>query len=156
MKRLRKYLQKQRMRRKFRQTFPLRSKKGVCQRSGLCCSNLLQLSKEEIERIRERIRHQDIEPEEKHIVETRPGVFVESCPFLDSNDGAFEQTTCRIHDIRPAVCRAFICDDKIMIERYLKGEDHNPEAIGLVDLRKTFFLCAPINKIPLNDCQAAQ
>lgn len=133
------YFAKRKLRKAFRETFPLRSKKGVCQRSGLCCSNLLQLNRKEIERIRRHVRLSDLEPEEKHIVETRPGVFVESCPFLDSNGGTFVNTRCRIHDIRPAVCRNFICDDKIMIERYIRNEDSTEDSVGLVDLRKTFF-----------------
>lgn len=133
------YLLKIKMRRTFRKTFPLRSKNGKCMRSGKCCSNLLQLNREEILKIREYIDKNNILPEEKYIVESRPNVFVESCPFLDTNKGKFENTSCRIHEIRPKVCRDFICDDKIMVEKYIKGEDIIPGEIGIINLRKTFF-----------------
>lgn len=139
MNSIKKIYVKLKMRRKFRKTFPRRCKNGVCMRSGKCCSNLLQLNIDDVKRIKKYLAVNKIEPEEKHIVETRPGVFVESCPFLDTNNGSFENTSCRIHEIRPKVCRDFICDDKIMVDKYLSGDDIIPNEIGIVDLRVTFF-----------------
>lgn len=136
---IKKCIFKIKMRKKFKKIFPIRSACGECSRCGKCCSNLLQLNKSDIERIKKYIDTNGIKAEEKIIVETRPNVFIESCPFLDTNNGTFINTTCKIHKIRPLVCRNFICNDKIMIDKYLSGEDIVPNELGLIDLRKTFF-----------------
>lgn len=75
---------------------------GNCSGCGECCSDVLPLSEKEINRIREYIQR-------KHIKAYRNAAAVVTadltCPFRDA-----EARICRIYDVRPEICRAFICN----------------------------------------------
>lgn len=74
---------------------------GKCSNCGQCCSNCLPLSEAEIRRIKAYVK--------KHkIKEQRHNAMVEvdmTCPFRDERN-----RKCLIYEIRPAICRQFMCN----------------------------------------------
>lgn len=74
---------------------------GKCSNCGECCSNCLPLSEAEIKRIKAYIKKHNIK-EQRHNVMS--GVDM-TCPFRDNAN-----RKCLIYEIRPAICRAFMCN----------------------------------------------
>ena len=77
------------------------TKDGKCSNCGQCCSNLLPLSEAEIKRIKAYIKKHGIK-EQRHNVMV--GVDM-TCPFRDERN-----KKCLIYEIRPAICREFMCN----------------------------------------------
>lgn len=77
------------------------TKNGKCSGCGACCSNLLPLSNQEVKRIKAYIKQHNIK-EQRHngIV----GIDM-TCPFRDEKN-----RKCLIYEIRPAICRSFVCN----------------------------------------------
>lgn len=102
---------------------------GKCTGCGQCCSNVLPMTDIEIQRISKYIKRYNIK-ECKHFIPSKGPVLDMSCPFLDTSKG---KEKCRIYEIRPQVCRDFICNPQ-------KREPPNPsENIKVVFVRETFF-----------------
>lgn len=105
---------------------------GECSGCGECCSNLLPMTRREIERVRQYVERRKIKPQ-KHFVPTRSPVIDGICPFRDSAN-----RRCTIYDVRPDICRAYRCDKA-------KRGDFSGDMSGefadysLVDVRETFF-----------------
>lgn len=82
-------------------------KNGECQKEGNCCGNLLPITDKEIKEIKCYMEKHNIK-EQKHI----NALLVEqpiadlTCPFLDNS----KELKCTIYEVRPKVCRDFICD----------------------------------------------
>lgn len=74
---------------------------GKCSNCGQCCSNCLPLSDAEVRRIKAYIKKHKIK-EQRHNVMT--GVDM-TCPFRDERN-----KKCLIYEIRPAICREFMCN----------------------------------------------
>lgn len=78
---------------------------GECSCCGKCCSNILPMTKDEIETIRKYIKKNHIK-QQKHICIPENVALDLTCPFLDNS----KQLKCTIYEVRPKVCRDFICD----------------------------------------------
>ena len=74
---------------------------GKCSGCGNCCSNLLPLSNQEVNRIKAYIKKHGIK-EQRH--NAMVGVDM-TCPFRDEAN-----RKCLIYNIRPAICREFMCN----------------------------------------------
>jgi Fe-S-cluster containining protein len=105
---------------------------GECSKCGECCGDFLPLTEKEIAQIKKYIKKHDIK-EYKNFPLVAVNYLDMSCPFRDNSKGI-----CTIYEIRPSICRAFMCN-------YSKKEfaKQNPnlfkeERIG-VFMRKTFF-----------------
>ena len=105
---------------------------GKCSQCGACCSDLLPMSEKEIREIRRFIKKNGI-TECKHLLPTANPCIDMTCPFLDTDK---KSEKCRIHPVRPAICRQFICDSE-------KKAKHNRELLKqtrrIVDVRREFF-----------------
>lgn len=77
------------------------TKDGKCSNCGQCCSNFLPLSETEIKRIKAYIKKHNIK-EQRHNVMV--GVDM-TCPFRDERN-----SKCLIYEIRPVICREFMCN----------------------------------------------
>lgn len=77
------------------------TKGGKCSNCGECCSNCLPLSEAEIKRIHAYIKKHNIK-EQRH--NYMVGVDM-TCPFRDNAN-----KKCLIYEIRPAICRSFMCN----------------------------------------------
>ena len=100
--------------------------KGECTQCGKCCSNLLPMTDEEVKEIKQYIKVNRIK-EHSHIVAPLATLTIDmTCPFLDDSKSCEK---CAIYEVRPKICRDFICD---------------PKQIAKVDL-KWGLRCRPIN-----------
>ena len=81
---------------------------GKCTGCGNCCSNLLPMTNEEVETIRKYIKNNNIK-EHRHILPLAEPTLDLTCPFLNDSK---PNEKCDIYEVRPRVCRDFICDPK--------------------------------------------
>lgn len=104
---------------------------GECSCCGDCCSNLLPLSKSEIERIKKYVKRHHIRAQ----VHAIPMMAVRdlTCPFLDLSKA---REKCTIYKVRPAICRVFRCNKPMGVDdaELFSGEWRIP-----VNVRKLFF-----------------
>jgi len=104
------------------------TKDNECSNCGQCCSDLLPLSEKEVQTIKKYIR-------QKHIKEQRHNVALGvdlTCPFRDEG-----QRKCLIYEVRPEICRGFICNqskDEIITRR-----DQMHEENRVVFMRTEFY-----------------
>ncbi len=108
------------------------TKDGKCSGCGACCSNLLPMSDKEIRTIRKYIKKNNIK-ECKHIIPVAELAFDMTCPFLDTDKDCDK---CRIYEVRPMICRKFICDNA-QRAKLTRQEAHQTRRC--VDVRETFF-----------------
>lgn len=101
---------------------------GKCSSCGKCCSNMLPMSKEEVIRIKGYIRGKGIK-EQRH--NGMVGVDM-TCPFRDEAN-----KKCLIYEIRPAICRQFMCNHNIDDIKKWKVGFH--KKFDVVFMRKEFF-----------------
>lgn len=72
---------------------------GICSRCGDCCSDILPVTDEELNKLRKFVRSRKYKPN----TQVKIGMMVRydmTCPFLNS-----ESRHCDVYDIRPEVCR---------------------------------------------------
>lgn len=81
---------------------------GKCTGCGGCCSNILPMTEDEIHIIRNYINRYKIK-EQKRLLPTVNQNLDMTCPFLDNSKKCDK---CMIYEVRPMVCRDFICDPK--------------------------------------------
>lgn len=82
---------------------------GKCTECGECCSNLLPMTNDEISVIKNYIKKNGIK-EHSHIVAPLVTPTIDmTCPFLDDSKSCEK---CTIYEVRPKICRDFICDPK--------------------------------------------
>lgn len=105
---------------------------GKCTGCGGCCSNLLPMTDDEISVIKKYIKKNGIK-EHSHVVALLKNPTLDlTCPFLDDSKSCEK---CTIYEVRPRICRDFICDPKQRPKVDLKwGLKCNP-----VNLREEFF-----------------
>ena len=105
--------------------------KGKCIQCGNCCSNILPMTEKEIESIKKYIKQHKIK-EHKHLVPLANVTLDLTCPFLDDGKSCEK---CTIYEVRPRICRDFICDPKqrpkVDLEWGLKCKP--------INVRKEFF-----------------
>ncbi|MBQ0113055.1 MAG: YkgJ family cysteine cluster protein [Bacteroidales bacterium] len=106
---------------------------GKCIGCGACCSNILPMTDEEIKRIKSYIKRYNIK-ECKHqgTVLMREPVLDMTCPFMDDSKTCDK---CTIYEIRPRICRDFICDPK---QRPKVDMKYGLQCMA-IDVRQTFF-----------------
>lgn len=106
------------------------TKDGECSSCGKCCSNLLPMSRKEIDVIRRYIQKHNIR-EGIHIIPVTKQPYDMVCPFRDNG-----KKICTIYPVRPEICRQFICDNK-------KRTKYNRKLLGqtreIVMVREEFF-----------------
>jgi len=111
------------------------TKNGVCSQCGACCGNVLPLSEKEKLEIHRYIRAHNIQ-EQKTILPLSIPVYDMMCPFLDRSRS---DKKCRIYEVRPAICRAYLCsktkfdmvaDGYLLMERR-KATDMRAEFFGM-------------------------
>lgn len=101
---------------------------GKCSNCGQCCSNLLPLSNEEVNRIKAYIKKHKIK-EQRH--NAMVGVDM-TCPFRDEAN-----KKCLIYTIRPAICREFMCNHTH--EDIMKAKFNYHQINRVVFMRAEFF-----------------
>ena len=101
---------------------------GKCSNCGQCCSNLLPMSEQEIKRIKAYIKKHRIK-EQRHNVAV--GIDM-TCPFRDEAN-----RKCLVYEVRPAICRKFMCNHKTEDIMKAKFDLHRINQVVL--MRKEFY-----------------
>ena len=103
---------------------------GKCSSCGNCCSNILPMSRKEIDIIKKYIKKNEI-TERKHLLPVAEKNYDMICPFRDNT-----KKICTIYPVRPEICKQFICDSE-------KRAKHNRKLLGqtrtITMVRETFF-----------------
>lgn len=104
---------------------------GKCTGCGSCCSNFLPMTENEVSAIRRYIKKHNLK-ERKHFIPSATPTVDMTCPFLDDNKSCDK---CLIYDVRPRVCRDFICrpSDRPNVDR------NYTKKCRLVDVRREFY-----------------
>lgn len=100
------------------------TKNGQCSRCGGCCSALLPLTKSEQHIIKRAVETQNIKPSMPPA-----GISVTvDCPFLQKPNLLTPYASCKIYNIRPAICRSFLCShDRVQnMKAYMNVTDEIP------------------------------
>lgn len=101
---------------------------GRCSNCGQCCSSVLPLSAREVERIHAYCRAHKVKEQHRY----GPQGIDLSCPFRDEAG-----RRCLIYDVRPDICRAFMCNHTADDIRRQKRLFHATRR--LVFMRAEFF-----------------
>lgn len=107
------------------------TKDGKCSNCGSCCSDLLPITQKEIDTIKKYIRTHGIK-EQKRIVPAAVPVVDFTCPFRSDS-----QKKCLIYNIRPRICREFICSNPKNDKWCSETMKNSP--VKIVSMRNTFF-----------------
>lgn len=122
---------------------------GTCSRCGNCCSDLIPLLPSDIKRIRCHLKTHPMEPVLHGYHEAQTEYLVDlMCPFL--ND---ETHACDIYDVRPAICRTYLCKthceqtqdknepDAITTDmlKAIEGTTETPDDLKIQSMQQTFF-----------------
>lgn len=105
---------------------------GKCSGCGNCCSNILPMSKKEINAIHDYIKKHNIR-ECKHFLPTAKLLIDMTCPFLDIGKA---KEKCRIYPMRPFICKKFICDGE---QRAKLTREETRKTRQIVNVREEFF-----------------
>ena len=112
---------------------------GKCSNCGECCSDLLPLNNIEIRRIKEYIRKHNIK-ECKHLSALINNPLDLTFPFRDNINNK-----CMIYEVRPEICRRFICSNTMEdIEKTKKLISKTRKDISM---RNVFFNGPPLETI---------
>lgn len=103
---------------------------GKCSSCGNCCSNILPMSRKEIDTIKKYIKKNEI-TERKHLLPVAGKNYDMICPFRDNT-----KKICTIYPVRPEICKQFICDNEKRVKHNRKLL-RQTRTITLV--RETFF-----------------
>lgn len=101
---------------------------GKCSGCGECCSNLLPVSNMEIKTIKAYIKKHKVK-EQRH--NAMMGIDM-TCPFRDD-----VRKKCLIYEVRPAICRHFICN--YTMKDILKAKKHFHENREVILMRSEFY-----------------
>lgn len=94
---------------------------GTCSKCGNCCTNFLPVTKKEISKIKQYVKENNIQPENRKFGNN----IIMQCPFLNQ-----KTKKCNIYKARPFVCRNFLCSHKDWQRRrglYMQRADFNGE-----------------------------
>ena len=78
---------------------------GKCTGCGSCCTNFLPMTEKEVSIIHRYIKERNVK-EQKHFIPSSMPTVDMTCPFLDDSKSCDK---CLIYEVRPRVCRDFIC-----------------------------------------------
>lgn len=106
------------------------TKNGKCSGCGNCCTNLLPMSQKEVDTVHRYIKKNKIQ-ECKHLLPVSTPTYDMTCPFRDNDN-----SVCTIYEVRPMVCRKFICDNE---KRAKRDRDLMKQTRRIVDVRGEFF-----------------
>lgn len=101
---------------------------GKCSNCGQCCSDFLPLSSEEVKRLKKYIKEHGIQEQRHNFLN---GVDV-TCPFRDEAN-----RKCTVYEVRPAICRQFMCNHTEEDIRKAKFDFHRINKV--VAMRSEFF-----------------
>jgi Fe-S-cluster containining protein len=106
------------------------TKDGKCSQCGECCTNLLPMSDKEIREVKRYILKHRID-EYRHLLPLTANTYDMTCPFRDNTN-----KKCTIYEVRPQICRSFICDNekRARIDRKLISHTRR-----IVMVREEFF-----------------
>lgn len=106
------------------------TKNGKCSGCGNCCSRLLPMSQKEVDVIHRYINKHGIK-ECKHLLPVARPVIDMTCPFRDNDNNV-----CTIYEVRPEICKQFICDSekRAKCNRKLYSQTRN-----IIDVRSEFY-----------------
>lgn len=102
---------------------------GECSRCGGCCSDFLPLTRKEQITIGRYIKAHNIKEQSNLLL--NPASFDITCPFLSS-----ENRRCLIYEVRPKICRTFICSQDMETIQRNKRQAHQ---IGEVVCMREYF-----------------
>jgi Fe-S-cluster containining protein len=106
------------------------TKDGKCSSCGNCCSNFLPMSQKEADVIHRYIDKHHIK-ECIHTIPLAKHMEDWTCPFRDNTN-----SKCTIYEVRPEICKHFICDSE-------KRAKHNRKLLGqtrnVIDVRSEFY-----------------
>ena len=108
------------------------SDNGKCTGCGQCCSNILPMTEKEILTIHKYIKEHKIK-EQKRILPLAEPTIDMTCPFLDDSKSCEK---CTIYEVRPRICRDFICDPK---QRPAMNDLEYKLKCRVVDVRSEFY-----------------
>ena len=102
---------------------------GKCSKCGQCCSAILPVTPQEVERIRKYIEKNNIKPVSTLKILATKTIDL-TCPF-------YEKSKCLVYEVRPRICKDFMCNKtpQEAMSRELIG---NYKYIKPVDFRKIF------------------
>lgn len=118
------------------------SNKKECKNCGKCCTNILLLRTDEIDKIHKYITKNRIKPNNKNLVlsplapqyagggeNTNHNIsYVDRCPFLTDDN------QCSIYSVRPQICKTFFCSS------FCEGEiQMNYKNVRAISMLQTFF-----------------
>ena len=107
------------------------TKNDKCSGCGACCSDLLPITNKEINQIHRYIKKHNIKRQSHGVFALAKPGYDMVCPFMDDSK---RNHKCTIYEVRPMICRDFICK---------KGNMPSPELvradINIVSMTKTFF-----------------
>ena len=101
---------------------------GKCSSCGQCCSNCLPLSDSEVKQIKAYIKKHNIK-EQRHNFMVGTDM---TCPFRDEAN-----KKCLIYEIRPEICRQFMCNHTK--DDILKWKIDFHKKFNVVFMRNEFF-----------------
>ena len=120
---------------------------GKCSNCGQCCTDYIPISQKEINRIRKYIK--------KHRIEDYPlienGEIYCICPFRNR-----KKKICMIYEVRPDICRKFICSQSMdeMMKNKKEAFDkarYNNDVSDYRSLRSIFYNDDTLDKATLTD-----
>lgn len=108
------------------------TKNGKCSNCGSCCSDLLPLTRKEVETIKRYIKEHNI-VEQKNFPVVAQNFMDMTCPFRDEKN-----KVCTIYEVRPSICKAFLCSHRTADIQKNKHLKYN-EKYEVQFMRKLFF-----------------
>lgn len=107
------------------------TKDGKCIGCGACCSRFLPMSQREIDTIKKYIKRHNIKKQMHGVNVLAVPSLDFMCPFLDDTK---QDRKCTIYEVRPLVCKKFICNCKLRPDKEIVNAKLEP-----VDVLETFF-----------------
>lgn len=105
---------------------------GECSRCGECCSDMLPMTQMEIIRIAKYIQKNKIKPQCK--IRLFPEIVADMlCPFFDKT-----QRKCLVYEVRPDICRKFICSNSEQKIYNDKRNVYNKSGVIDISMHHTF------------------
>ena len=104
---------------------------GECSQCGQCCTNFLPMSEKELKTIKRHVKKHHIKPQ-KHLMPTVEPTIDMTCHLR--NDA---ERKCMAYDVRPQICRSFLCSNPKNGIWATKQEFHAKYRV--VDMRKEIW-----------------
>lgn len=106
---------------------------GKCSNCGSCCTNLLPLSEEEIIRIHNYIRANNIKEYRNFLPTNVPSIDI-TCPFRNNS-----KKCCTIYPVRPKICRLSLCNDEAR-QYSIRDRFYRDKGYSYINMRTEFYI----------------